>query len=373
MKKLAVFLISLILISGMGLYVASGAILAMVSTKVLDYITANVKLANIEYTRPSFNGTSLSSWNAVTWADVSLNAKLVRDEALKTSEDITLHVGEMTISIEDFAMHRIRLSLGGLNAVTRGKLLNDDVTGAVNRMEGGYLEIPLNLAGFGTRDILAELNVLKEEIQRFSVLGVTSIPISFSATEKFDIQGKACEAKFSVIQEGDAYRLVMDKNDLVKIAATITGQKPNPIDITVIAHNPLKAPYLLKVRDKASVTAQLAAQQDPKVPEDAYRHTLWSYLLTKMYGEQFAKEVTDAHEAYADEEEINKAGLLTFSAASYQDLVNNAVGRQYAAMGYPESGILERVLTDPAIIRDNEVKKRFNALEYEKLKPAIIK
>ena len=161
----------------------------------------------------------------------------------------------------------------------------------------------------------------------------------------------------------------MDKNDLTKIAALLTGKKPNPIDIAVIARNPLKAAQLMKIRDKAETAAQLAAQQNPPIPEDAYRHILWSYLLAKMYGELFAKEVTDAHEAYADEEELQKMGRMSWDSASYQDLVNNAVGRQYAVMGYPESSILERVLTDPVIIRDNEAVKRFNAVEYEKLKP----
>jgi hypothetical protein len=130
---------------------------------------------------------------------------------------------------------------------------------------------------------------------------------------------------------------------------------------------------LLRIRDRAEMAAQRAALQDPNFPEDAYRHTLWSYLLTKMYGEKFAKEVTDAHEAFADEEEIEKMGRLSFEYASYQDLINNGVGRQYAAMGYPESAILERVLTDPAIIRDNEAVKRFSALEYERLKPLNFK
>jgi hypothetical protein len=176
-----------------------------------------------------------------------------------------------------------------------------------------------------------------------------------------------------VEQKGEEYRLVMDKDDLIKIAALLTGQKPNPIDIAVIARNPMKAPLLLRIRDKAATTAQLAAQQDPKIPEDAYRHTLWSYLLAKMYGEQFAKEVTDAHEAYADEEELKKAGRMSWNSASYQDLVNNGVGRQYAAMGYPESSILGRVLTDPAIIRDNEAVKRFNPIKYEKIKPVNFK
>ncbi len=369
MKKLAVFLISFILILGAGLYFASGAILARVSEKMIDYITWNIKMPNLAYTRPIFSSVRWSSWNAITWTDVSLDARLMRNEAFKTAEDLSLRIGEITISMENFFERTILLSVEGFSAVAKEKGLGVDLPGAGDRMEGGYLQIQFRLTGFGITDILAQLSALKEEIHQFSILGVTKIPISFAVTERFEMQGKPCTAKLSVDKKGEEYRLVMDKDDLIKIAALLTGQKPNPMDIAVIARNPMKASLLLRIRDKAATTAQLAVQQNPKIPEDAYRHTLWSYLLTKMYGEQFAKEVTDAHEAYADEEELKKADHMSWNSAGYQDLVNNAVGRQYAAMGYPESSILERVLTDPAITRDNEAMKRFNAADYEKLKP----
>jgi hypothetical protein len=54
MKKLSLFLIIFILILGAGLYFASGVILARVSVKMLDYIVGNVRIPNLEYTRPIF-------------------------------------------------------------------------------------------------------------------------------------------------------------------------------------------------------------------------------------------------------------------------------------------------------------------------------
>ncbi len=373
MKKLFIFFVSVLLILGAGLYFASGPILARVSNKMIDSIIGNVRIPHLEYTRPAFKNVRLRSLSAVTWTDVSLNARLVRNEAFKTSEEISVNIGELTISMESFSQRTFLLTAEGLSAVAKEKGPGMGVAGAGNRMEGGYLEIELRLTGFGAADMHAELRNLKEELYRFSTLGVTRIPLSFAATQTFEVQGKPCTAKFSVVNSGEEYRLVMDEDDLKKIAALLTGKKPNPVDIAVIARNPLKAPMLLRIRDKAEMAAQRAAPQDPNFPEDAYRHTLWSYLLTKMYGEKFAKEATDAHEAYADEEEIQKMGRISWESASYQDLVNNAVGRQYAAMGYPESAILERVLTDPAIIRDNEAVKRFNVLEYERLKPVNFK
>ena len=78
------------------------------------------------------------------------------------------------------------------------------------------------------------------------------------------------------------------------------------------------------------------------IPEDAYRHVLWSYLLTKRFGPVFARHVTDAHEE----------GDPTDTAADHiMDYHNNAIGRQYALKHYRKDEILDRVLSDPNVIR----------------------
>ena len=102
MKKLFIFFVSILLILGAGLYFASGPILERVSNKMIDSILGNVRIPNLEYTRPAFKNVRLRSLSAVTWTDVSLNARLARNEAFKTAEDISLNIGELTISMERF-------------------------------------------------------------------------------------------------------------------------------------------------------------------------------------------------------------------------------------------------------------------------------
>ena len=372
MRKLAVFLFFLS-IACTGFYFASGIILEQASDRAIDYITQNIKIPNLEYSRPLYRSVKLSSFNAVTWKFVSFDANMVRNEVLKTAEDISIIIGEVTISLESLSERTIILSAKRLSAVAKERgapSATSNITGSGDRMESGDLKVEIKLQGLGMTDVIRQVRNLTEELHKFSTLGVTKIPVSFSALEMFEIQGKSCTVRFLVEQKGDEYRLVMDRDDLKKIASASPGQKPNPVEIELIAYNPIKAPMLLRIRDKASTTASLAHKQDRKIPEDAYRHTLWSYLLTKMYGEEFAKEVTDAHEASMDEEEIKKGDHLNWNISSYQDLNNNAVGRSYAKMGYPESSILERVLTDRAIIRDEEMATRYNASDYERLKPA---
>ena len=85
-----------------------------------------------------------------------------------------------------------------------------------------------------------------------------------------------------------------------------------------------------------------ARERDGSVPEDAYRHVLWSYLLTQEFDAEFAEKVTDAHEI----------GSTTNTEAEHRmDYNNNAVGRRYAAEGVAEPEVLSRVRRDPAVIR----------------------
>lgn len=368
MKKIIIFLIGIFLVC-VGLYFASAIMLERASDAAIDYIVKNIKIPDLEYTRPSFRSAGFSSLRGVTWKGVRFQVRMVRNEVLKTAEEVAVNIGEITISLENPADRTILLNFK--NVGTTSTVSN--ISGNGDRMESSDFSIRTKLKSFRMDDVAARIDYLTEELHRFSTFGTTKLPISFSATETFEIRGKPAVGRLWVEQKGDEYRLVMDKDDLTKIATMIPGQKPNPVDIEVIANNPIKAPQLLRLRDKAATTAELAHRQNAKISEDAYRHTLWSYLLTKTYGEEFAKVVTDAHEAYADEEEIKKVGLKNFKVASYQDLNNNAVGRHYAKMGYAESGILERVMTDRAIIRDDEMEARYDGEAYEKLKPVNFK
>lgn len=373
MKKFITFLIFVLIVCG--LYLVSGMILEMASERAIDTIVKNIKNPNLEYTRPQFRDVNLSSFDAVTWEGVSFDVRILRDGMTKTPEELSIMIGEITISLEDFTEPAVLLNVKGVNASTKegGSGAMPDISGAGDRMERGNLTVLIRLTGFSKAAAYQQVRDLIKEINQLSTQGVTKIPISFSATQVFEIKKKPYTAKLSVEKKGDEYRLVMDKEDVKIIAATMSGRKATPMDIDVISNNPIKAPQLLRIRDKAAATAKLAHQKDSKIPEDAYRHVLWSYLLAKTFGEAFAKEVTDAHEVFANVEKMSKEEVETMNIDSYQDLHNNAIGRYYAKTEYPESDILERVLTDQSVIRDENRKARYNPDDYERLKPANIK
>lgn len=368
-KVILVFLF--ILFVGSGLYFVSGVILEMASERSIDYILRHITHSEVEYTRPSYRSVNLSSFNAVTWKEVSFDLRRARSETDKAGEVLLLKIGALTMSLDSLAERAVLLSAKGLSASTKAKgaVGQPGVSGAGGHFEKGELKIRLTLESFSEAVVTRQGRDLMAELHRFAAGGATTLPLAFTATNLFEIKGSPYRARLLVEQKNGEYRLVMDRDDVRIIAATMSGGKSTSADIEVISRNPVRAPELLRIRDKAASTAKLARQQDPNIPEDAYRHVLWSYLLTKAYGEGFAKEVTDAHEMLADQEKLSKEEILKRHIDSYQDLYNNAAGRRYAAMGYPEARILRYVLTADDIIRDENKVARFNASDYERLKP----
>ena len=66
-------------------------------------------------------------------------------------------------------------------------------------------------------------------------------------------------------------------------------------------------------------------------PGDAYRHAFWSALLTRTYGEDFARDFTTAHETEANNEPDARE-------QSFMDLHNNEIGIQIALSNPNASG-----------------------------------
>jgi hypothetical protein len=110
----------------------------------------------------------------------------------------------------------------------------------------------------------------------------------------------------------------------------------------IVQANPDRAAKIAEISYYAKSTAKQAHEINPVVPEDAYRHVLWSYLLTKEFGSKIAKEITDSYEAFE----------FTDSDADHRmDFNNNEIGRRYYLEGVTQENIPERVINDPAVIR----------------------
>jgi hypothetical protein len=105
---------------------------------------------------------------------------------------------------------------------------------------------------------------------------------------------------------------------------------PNVTEIKIIARNIPKLPEFAYLSWYSLREAKKHYERTAYY--DAYKHVLWSYLLTKAFGAEFARNITDAHETSED------------SVSDYFiDRTNCAAGREFAESGYKENDLLALV------------------------------
>ena len=130
---------------------------------------------------------------------------------------------------------------------------------------------------------------------QFLQQGTTQTPFDFRAESSFKIGESAVKADITTKMESGYYFLVMSPDDVRRISKML-NEELTETEIRLVSTHPFLAPALFKIRNHARSQSEAAYAKDVTVPEDAYRHVLWSFLLTKEFGPEFAKQVTDAHE-----------------------------------------------------------------------------
>ena len=180
-------------------------------------------------------------------------------------------------------------------------------------------------------------------LKEFIMTGRAAIPMEFSGTAFFPLDGTYVQSRIFIENRAGVALLRMNEDDVMYLAEQFDLKHPlNEIEADLVASNPLKAPSLLDIRRRASRESEIAHSADRQVPEDAYRHVLWSYLLARKFGAEFAEKVTGAHEeGMTGNTEAEKA----------MDLQNNKVGIGYALSGRKEQELLRLVMTDPQVVR----------------------
>lgn len=144
--------------------------------------------------------------------------------------------------------------------------------------------------------------------------------------------------RFFTQVNGNLTRFVLNRDDLDFVAPKFADRLSEG-DLDLVAKYPLKAPRLLEIRKETEEKSRELRWALKSFPEDVYRHVLWSYLLTKEYGAEFAQFVTNSHEL----------GSFNTGEEMAKDRQNNRVGIAYAVSNLPEGKILEKIKSDPRI------------------------
>lgn len=309
-----------------------------VAAALVQAAPGGIAIKELAVTPPVFD----SGEKTITWPGISAVLTLPEGPELLAGRTVTVQVASLQLSLAELMTRSFVLAADGLTLTVNEEPPGEAVANGMAAIRDGRLSLPFHLALWPPAVTRAQATGLTHDLLSLVRSGSTSLPLSFSAISAFRLNGEMVKAALEIERHGSESRLTMNRESL-QILSWLLMEKLTDPEVELLSHNPLKAPRLLQIRDDAQETANKAHQERADIPEDAYRHVLWSYLLTKAYGQEFAKEVTDAHEQ----------GVTDNSAAEHQmDYTNNAVGRGYARRDYKRADLVNLLLRDPAVIRD---------------------
>lgn len=291
----------------------------------------------------SFRCSGLSSLNTLRWKNLSGQVEISSGDVFTRARKFSIKARSLDISwIGVFPpLFEVRANGIQMSSAVIAETLGDQNTRS-ERVDQGALRFQTVYTFWNPRKARREAGALFSKLLELARKGKTTLMLDFKAAVLFEIHNTPIQASIESRRIEGMTHLRMPVQDLITLSAVL-DEGLTSHEIQILSENPMLAPQLLRIRNYARTTAYRAGKNDASVPKDAYRHILWSYLLTREFGESFSEKVTRAHE-------IN-AVLDNTAAQTAMDFKNNAVGRRYARLGYEESTLLSRLRKDPAVIR----------------------
>ena len=177
------------------------------------------------------------------------------------------------------------------------------------------------------------------KIYRLATHGETSQSIKLVGDVEFFIHDRRGKLAFRVVPVDGVHRLIVDPRTLSEFAE-LFDEGLNQTEAELFSQHPLKVVKLLQIKREARRVSERVGRHYFDIPEDAYRHILWSFKLTKEFGAEFAEKVTDAHEA----------DLSLDTRDKVMDIKNNELGRLWAEEGVKENDLLGLVKSDERVV-----------------------
>lgn len=340
-KKIMLVLAGLLLIAVVGGYFLVNIVLDRATRQAMEKAVSLGQERGLAIENPDFDTVGLSGPQSAMWSGLRAKIKLPEGADSTSERWWEVHVNAMDVghSFSDYSIVKIdRVTITSTDSddeSTEHETLPSSQR--VIELKGILCRCPLSLFNpeKSLRDLLPEI---------INLLSATEfrLPLDLGGSLKFSLRGEPVEVGITVDERDGAYALRLLPKDISKLSSRF-DEDFTSAEVELIASYPLRAARLMEIKDAAESDSRAAHERDASVPEDAYRHVLWSYLLAKMYGEGFAKRVGDAHES-------GETGNSPAERA--MDYHNNRIGRSYAEKEFARSSILERVLADPNVRRE---------------------
>lgn len=334
-KKGLLTLLLILVCAFAGLLLMSSSVLHQITTENLNKVkslASNYGLHNVEI---QFYKTHLSGVSSIIWRGVEISALKGHSKSLIP---VRAYIDRVSAKISSFSPFQVKVSfedfkIGGASEKTDGNI-EFLFSGKSLSLYTAPESWTINALAREVASALSTLSTGGKIPQRFQIDAFLTL-----RTSEVSQAVRILARKFTV-----GFGMVLSKEDLKNFLINVPG-KYTAAEIALIANYPYRALKLVDLKGKAEHEARQASVRDPSFPEDAYRHVLWSYLLTREYGNEFAEEVTDAHET----------GMKNVNVFDREmDLINNRIGREYANSHVRQDDLIKKIKEDKRVIQKVE-------------------
>ncbi|QEG32839.1 DUF6973 domain-containing protein [Bythopirellula goksoeyrii] len=332
-KKIICSLFVTLVVLAVILYVAANVALDRVSRRLMTDVAAKAEKKGLGVAQPSFDSVRLSGTLSPAWSGLRA---IVSGSPHERGPEWDLQVERATLGWGfDSRANLIvwGMTLSEISEVPEDRKFTDRKI-VIDRIN---CQLPFNV--FHPNAVILEV---LQEGERIVSDGTTIWPLEIDGKIICSVKNKPVELRLNVVPKGDENSLALIEEDVVALSP-LFGEKLTQAEVKLISSHPLRASRLLQLKDEAETKSSRSSEKDPSVPQDAYRHILWSYLLKEAYGVEFAEQVGSAHE-------MGDTGNT--EAEREMDLHNNAIGRKYAEEGIRENEVLQHLMSDPEVRRE---------------------
>lgn len=320
-------------------------LLATASRAAERHLTRLAAERGFEISKTSWRRMGFRWPASIRWEGLSLEARGGGRDTPLPQEPLLIAADSVTAALERFDTRMVSIAVDGLLLTSGegGPPVGDQSSPRIETVAGRTLVIRAPIDFLRPRSAAAQFRQISEELGRLARTGTSALPVSFEGTVTFRFRGTAT-AGIRVRREGAESVLTMDEGDLLALSGRMSLRLPlTQSEVALLARYPIRVPRLLAIRDQVRTLADEEQRREAHFPDDAYCHLLWSHLLTTNFGEQFAAEVTDAHER----------GITGNTESERRmDLSNNALGRWLARIGVPREALADRARSDSRVIRN---------------------
>lgn len=320
-------------------YYTGGYIAGKLVKYGIELIQPELETQGITITEFDYGKINMFSFTSFRIRDVRILLNLEREIYGKKSFSADFTAESVIIRLSSLRSPAIRITLQDFDLYIQP--IEDNPEKSFGKFEKAYWSsntpIELHSIKESGEFIVNKLNTLFRE---------NSIPdpVEFRADALLNLDGHDIRIRTYTERVNGRTFLRFNPDDILSAAENWEDVDISEKEAQILSQYPARTLHIIKItRDAWRISDREKSHRDD-FPDDAFKHIYWSYHLTRTFGTEFAKQITDAHETLPNNTPEQRK----------MDFHNNEIGRNLAAQDLTVEQIRRRVLEDPNIIRSPE-------------------